>query len=251
MLPSGDLFRELTEGLPRQGPGSSEATLRALRMVDGLSPRPRVLDVGCGPGAQTIDLARASGGQIVALDLRGHFLSELTARARAAGLADRITAVRGSMSAMEFADGEFDLIWSEGAIYIMGFGAGLSAWRRFLKPGGSIAVSELSWLTPDPPMAVREHWAREYPGMHSIEENRQIAAQVGYEELQAFTLPSTDWWRNYYGPGEARLLEVRARHRDDPETVAILDERRREYDLFRAHSDAYGYVFYIMRKPRA
>jgi len=61
MIPSGDLFRELTEGLPRQGPGSSEATLRALRMVDGLSSRPRILDVGCGPGAQTIDLARASG----------------------------------------------------------------------------------------------------------------------------------------------------------------------------------------------
>ena len=250
MIPSGDLFRELTEGLSRQGPGSSEATLRALRMVDGLSPRPRILDVGCGPGAQTIDLARAIGGEIVALDLSGLFLGELVVRARAAGVADRITTVRGSMSAMDFGDAEFDLIWSEGAIYIMGFGNGLSGWRRFLKPGGSIVVSELSWLTPDPPEAAREYWARNYPGMHSLEENRQIAAQAGYEQLRTFTLPTGDWWRNYYGPDEARLLEVRARHQGDSGTVAILDEIRREYDLFRAHSDAYGYVFYVMRKPR-
>ncbi len=132
----------------------------------------------------------------------------------------------------------------------MGFGAGLRAWRRFLKPNGSIVVSELSWLTPDPPAAAREYWARNYPGMHSLAENRRIAANAGYEEVRTFTLPAEDWWSNYYGPGEARLLEVRARHQGDSGTVAILDEVRREYDLFRAHSDAYGYVFYVMRKPR-
>src|ERR1700680_1281493 len=96
-----DLFRQLTEGLPRQGPGSTEATLRALRMVRDLPRRPQILDVGCGPGAQTIDLARATGGRIVAVDVRSRFLEELTARAEAAGVADQITTVKASMSAMD------------------------------------------------------------------------------------------------------------------------------------------------------
>lgn len=248
-FPSAELFRELTEGLPRQGPGSTAATLRALALVSGLRPHPRILDVGCGPGAQTIDLARATGGEIVAVDLRGAFLKELAARAAAAGVAAQITTLKLSMFEMDFPEESFDLIWSEGAIYIQGFAAGLSTWRRFLRPAGSIAVSELTWLAPDPPAAARKFWAENYPAMRSLEQNRRIVADAGYEDLQTFVLPAPDWWDNYYGPGEARRAELRAKYAADPETLALLRELDREPDLFRAHSDAYGYVFYVMRKP--
>jgi SAM-dependent methyltransferase len=244
-----ELFVELSEGLPRQGPGSTEATLRALSMVRRLPARPRILDIGCGPGAQTIDLARATGGAIVALDNRQRFLDEMLSRAAKAGVSSQIEAVCGSMFEMDFPEASFDLIWSEGAIYIMGFGAGLNACRRFLKASGSIVVSELTWLTDDPPAEARDRWAQEYPAIKTIEANVKVAADAGYEDIKTFVLPTADWWANYYGPGEARLAEVRQRHAGEPETVALLDDIRREYDLFRAHSESYGYVFYVMRKP--
>ena len=119
---SGDvgIFREMTEGLPRQAPGSAGTTLRALGLVRSLPTRPRILDVGCGPGAQTIELARATGGWIVAVDIRQRFLDELTERAEAAGVGPQITTVNTSMFDMDFAVESFDLIWSEGAIYIAG-----------------------------------------------------------------------------------------------------------------------------------
>jgi ubiquinone/menaquinone biosynthesis C-methylase UbiE len=243
-----ELFVELSTGLPRQGPGSTQATLRALSMVQGLPAPPRILDIGCGPGAQTIDLALATDGEIVALDNRNRFLDEVLTRATKAGVISQIKPLCGSMFEMDFPDASFDLVWSEGAIYIMGFGAGLSACRRFLKPGGSIAVSELTWLTDDPPAEARDRWSQEYPAMQTIEANVKIAADAGYAGIKTFILPAADWWANYYGPGEARLVEVRERHAGEPETVALLDDIRREYDLFRAHSDSYGYVFYVMRK---
>ncbi len=244
------IFRELTEDLPRHAPGSPEATRRALGLVRGLPERPRILDVGCGPGAQTIELARATGGWIVAVDIRQRFLDELTERAAAAGVLSQVTTLKTSMFEMDFADASFDLVWSEGAIYFQGFAAGLRAWRRFLKPGGWIAVSELSWLVPDPPAEAAAFWARNYPAMGSIERNCQIVAEAGYVDRDGFVLPVKDW-HNYYGPAERRVEELREKYAGDLEVLATLDEARREYDLFRAYHDAYGYVFYVMRKPAA
>jgi SAM-dependent methyltransferase len=243
------IFRELTEGLPRQAPGSCASTTRALGLARGLPWRPKILDVGCGPGAQTIDLARATGGQIVAVDIRQRFLDELNERARAAGVLSQITTTTISMFDLNFEPESFDLIWSEGAIYIAGFAEGLAAWKRFLKPGGWIVVSELSWLVPDPPAEAAQFWARNYPGMKSIERNCEIVAETGYVDADGFVLPGQDWWDNYYGPVHERVQKLRARYNGDRDVLAILEDHQREYDLFRTHCTAYGYVFYVMHKP--
>jgi SAM-dependent methyltransferase len=161
----------------------------------------------------------------------------------------QITTVNASMFDMQFPAESFDLIWSEGAIYIAGFAAGLSAWRRFLKPGGWLAVSELSWLVPNPPAETAQFWARNYPGMKSIERNCQVISETGYVDADGFVLPVQDWWDNYYGPGQTRVAALRKKYAGDPDVLAILEDAQREYDLFRVHCDVYGYVFFVMRKP--
>lgn len=66
------------------------------------------------------------------------------ARANASGVAERVKALNMSMLQLSFPPESFDLIWSEGAIYIMGFGNGLTAWKPLLRRGGYVVVSELS-----------------------------------------------------------------------------------------------------------
>ncbi len=142
-------FWRLRSGLPREGPGSDESTRKALQSVAASLPEaPRILDVGCGPGMQTLVLARETGGHVTAVDRHQPFLDELNRRGARDGLTDRITAVNASMSALDFPDGGFDLIWSEGAIYIMGFAGGPDTLRSLtsscLRPLGGITTTHRS-----------------------------------------------------------------------------------------------------------
>lgn len=164
-----EIFLDVQRGLPRQGPGSDESTIKALSLCTELPDRLAILDIGSGPGMQTVALAKTlSEGHITAVDLHQEYLGELKERAKAAKVIDHIDILVGDMNRLAFSPRSFNLIWSEGAAYIMGFEKALIAWRRFLKSGGCIAVSELVWLRPDPSTEVAAFFGSEYPAMTDI-----------------------------------------------------------------------------------
>jgi SAM-dependent methyltransferase len=239
-----EIFWEIHRNLPREAPGSDASTLRALRALPPLPTAPRILDIGCGPGAQTIALAHACQADITAVDTHQPFLDDLARRAAQARLAERVHPLNASMFDLKF-EQPFDLLWSEGAIYIIGFERGLREWRNWLKPDGYVAVTEISWLKPDPPEVVRTFWGEACPGMATVEENLARLTAAGYRPLGHFTLPESDWWDNYYHPMAARIAALRKKYPDNPEVEALLDLEYAEIALYRHYSDWYGYVFYL------
>lgn len=245
-LPEHEIFWAIHRDLPREAPGSDAATQQAWAMLPDLPAAPQILDIGCGPGAQTVVLARVSGGMVTAVDTHQPFLDELTRRAAQAGVAERIQPRNASMFDLDFAE-PFDLIWSEGAIYIIGFERGLREWRKLLQPGGFVAVTELSWLKPDPPAEALEFWQEGYPGMGTIEENLARLTAAGYHALGHFVLPESAWWDQYYHPMAARIAMLREQYRGDDAAQRLLDVEQAEIALYRNYSSWYGYVFYIMR----
>jgi SAM-dependent methyltransferase len=244
---SDSLLFELHQDLPREGPGDDESTRRALSLVTDRALTCTCLDIGCGPGMQTIALASATRGRIVAVDTHRPYLARLRRAAQAQSLDTRISVLQASMFRLPFGDVTFDVIWSEGAIYLMGFERGLREWRRLLRPRGVIAVTELSWLQPHRPDELVAFWQTAYPGLQSVEDNLADVRAAGYRDLGHFVLPESSWWKNYYGPLERRAEVLRERHAGDPDVISDLDRTAREIDLFRRHSSSYGYVFFVMQ----
>lgn len=234
----------------RQGPGAEAETLRALEL-SRLDPALdiAVADIGCGTGAATLALAgKLQNARITAVDLVPEFLELLAARADESGLSHRITTQEGSMDSLPFANESLDLIWSEGAIYNMGFAAGAEAWRRFLRPGGVLAVSEITWLRPDPPGTIRQYWESEYPEIATAAEKIFVLEGAGYDLLGYFALPSSSWIESYYEPTEARIGAFLERHAGEPEAVELVEMERQEAALYKRYQDYFSYGFYVARK---
>lgn len=240
------VFLEIHTGNAQEGPGNFTSSRQAFSALTDLPDNPSILDAGCGPGRQTLDLARISNGNITAVDTLAAFVTSLQETIQAQGLAGRLTAVQGDMEQLQFEPRSFDVIWSEGAIYNIGFEHGLCVWQPLLKPGGYVAVSELSWLKADAPEALRTFWNDEYPGMRTVEQNCAAVRNAGYQLVDHFTLPESAWW-DYYGPIEKRIQLLREKYAQNQDALEVLDRERQEIENYRQYSDYYGYVFYIGR----
>ena len=241
------LFFVMFSGLPRQGPGDAASTLKALSLVPGVGPDTRIIDIGCGTGAQTIVLARQSRARIVAVDNHPPFVDALRRQAWDLGVADRIDARVADMRQLEFAPGSFDLVWSEGAIAIMGVEAALREWRRLLVPGGHMAVTEVCWTKPDPPPECAAFWAQEYPAIRQPAALEKVIEECGYETVGHFPLPAASWWDDYYRPLQENITAFRARHQGESEAQELADQVQREIDIWHAYSAFYTYEFFVLR----
>lgn len=235
------------EGLPRGGPGSDAYTRDALDRLTDLPASPRVLDIGCGPGKQTLVLAKQLGVKITAVDFYQPFLDQLQADAAQRGLSSLVRTVHQDMGRLDYPPGSWNLIWSEGTIFIIGFENGLKMWRPWLARGGYVAVTECAWLRPDPPAEAVEYWAGNYPDMHQVEHNLSVIREAGYQVIDHFALGTDAWWKNFYDPRSERLKKLAQAGDSDPAMAFAIEQAWREMEIYRRFSDWYGYVFYLMR----
>jgi SAM-dependent methyltransferase len=236
----------------RQGPGSDQATRLAIGLAGlGKARRLTIADIGCGTGASTLVLAQDLDAHITAVDFLPPFLHRLDDRARRRGLADRITTHPASMDALDFEDESLDVIWSEGAIYNIGFEHGVASWRRFLRPGGVLAVSEITWLTDRRPAELEDHWTSEYPGVSTASTKLAVLEASGFSPIGYFPLPESCWLDHYYQPMRSRFAAFLDRHGHSAAANDIVEAERHEIDLYERFSPFVSYGFYIAARTAA
>jgi ubiquinone/menaquinone biosynthesis C-methylase UbiE len=243
-----NLICEYFSKLERQGPGSSEVTIKALNFIDNLTNEFRIADIGCGTGGQTMVLAQHVPGHITGIDLFPTFIDLFNFNAGELNLQDRIKGIVGSMDNLTFQNEELDLIWSEGAIYNIGFKRGLNEWRKFLKTGGYVAVSEGSWFTEERPAEIDEFWQDAYPEIDTISNKVAQMQKAGYIPVSTFILPENCWTEHFYAPQvtvQEAFLKKYAGNKTAEEFIA---SERHEAQLYYKYKEYYGYVFYIGKK---
>ncbi len=233
----------------RQGPGSQEDTLRALSLCDlDTDGFLEVADIGCGTGASALVLGKRLNAHITAIDLAQPFLDRLSEQAKLDGVTEKITPMCAPMEDLPLEPNSFDLIWSEGAIYNVGFSAGLEVWRELLKPEGMLAVSEITWLGQTRSETLTAYWENAYPEITTVTGNVAKLQAAGYRLMGYFPLPVKSWMDEYYLPLISRIDDFLGRHPDNELAQSLVAAERSEIDLFLTHQKDVSYGFYVMQK---
>ena len=242
------LICEYFSGIPRQGPGSPEVTIKALSFIDNLTSESKIADIGCGTGGQTMVLAENTSGHITGIDLFSEFIDILNESVRNRSLNERVEGIVGSMDNLSFQNEELDLIWSEGAIYNIGFERGLNEWHKFLKKGGYLAVSEASWFTEKRPAEIEKFWMDAYPEIDTISNKIDQMQKAGYIPIATFILPENCWTENFYAPQVSAQHNFLKKYAGNKSAEDLVINQRHEAELYDKYKDYYEYVFYMGKK---
>jgi ubiquinone/menaquinone biosynthesis C-methylase UbiE len=203
-----------------------EYTRKAFLMLPEMEA-PNILDIGCGDGVPTMELARMSDGQILGLDIDQTQLDKLEQMIRKANLSNRVHTLNCSMSEMCFQDESFDIIWAEGSISAIGFKNGLQEFRRFLKPDRFLVVHD---------------------ELKGLNEKLEQISDCEYKLLGYFILSKNIWWTEYFLPLKEQLDDIRKKYTSESKQFQDFSKFQLELDEFEKNPESCQSVFFVMKK---
>ena len=201
-------------------------TRKAFKLLPELN-EPRILDIGCGTGVPTIELAKLSNGEIIGIDIDQSSLDKLNRKIEKEGFSNRMKTKKCSLFEIDLPDESFDIIWIEGAIALIGFEKGLREWKRLIKGNGFLVVHD---------------------ERGNLSDKLEIVSRCGYKLLNHFSLPVNVWWEEYYEPLEKWIKELYIIYKNAPEALNTLKKYQEEIDKVKKTPTKFVSAFFILMK---
>ncbi|MGY5860300.1 MAG: class I SAM-dependent methyltransferase [Candidatus Thorarchaeota archaeon] len=193
-----------------------EFTQQAFKMIPPIE-NPSILDIGCGTGIQSIELAKMSNGHITAIDIDIPALVFLQRKIKEQGLSHRFSIKQVSMNDLHHLGESYDIIWAEGSIYAVGFEKGIRDWKQILKKNGYLVIHDED---------------------DRIETKLKIIEKYGYKLIGQIDVSHEEWESRYYKP----LIGILSTKKiSDAESTQF----RKELDTFKRTK--MGSVFFILQ----
>ncbi len=229
-------------------------------LLPSLRPGQRLLDVGCGPGTITADLAaHLAPGEVVAIEREQTVVDEAAAVARERGLGN-MTVEIGDVYHLAYDDGAFDVTHAHQVLqHLSDPVAALIEMRRVTRPGGIVAARDadyggMTWYPGDPRL---DRWIEIYSAVARSNDAepdaaRHLVAWANRAGFSSFTVSASAWCfaddatRSWWGTTWAERMTASAVARQAEATgIATAADLAAVADGFRdwaSHPDAYFLV---------
>jgi ubiquinone/menaquinone biosynthesis C-methylase UbiE len=203
-----------------------EYTKKAFNQLHPINT-PKILDIGCGTGLPTLELARMSGGKVIGVDIDQNSLDILEEKIEKMGLKKQVETSNCSLFDLPFPDKSFDIIWSEGSIFIIGFKRGLKEWKPLLKDQGFLVVHD----------QYQDHAKK-----------LETIRKCGYKLLNSFLIKHQTWKLNFYLPFENHLKKLKEKYKNNSEIQQAIKKEIDEISVFEEDVESLSSIFYLMQK---
>lgn len=188
--------------------------------------KPRILDIGCGTGMPTLELAKLSNGEITGIDIDQNALDKLNLLIKQQGLLSRIKVYNRSVYDTKFEDNTFDIIWEEGVIHLVDLKKTLTECNRILRLNGFLVTGEAT------------KWAgrklKHFP-------------RYGFELIKEIPWEEGCWWNEYYSPLEEKIKNLRNKYNDLNE-IKEIQQHLMEIEMVKKDPLQFDCVTYVMQK---
>ena len=218
-----DILKELNAD------GLRAVFLKYTKMAFESIPRidnPRILDIGCGTGIPTLELAKLSNGKITGIDIDQDSLNKLNIKIIQEGLSDRIETFNRSVYDTKFEDETFDIIWEEGVIHLLDFKKAITECNRILKLSGYMISGEAT------------NWA---------DKKLKHFPKYGFKVLKQIPWAEECWWREYYAPLEKKINKLRKKY-ENLDDIEEIKNHLTEIEMIRRNPKGFECTTYILQK---
>lgn len=147
------------------------------RLVEasGIGPNAHILDIGCGLGGPAMRIADKHGRKVTGVDLVETNVATARARVEDAGLVDQVEIIQGDATALPFANGAFDAVFTQDALcHVPDKAAAISEAARVVSNHGAIGITD--WVETSAMTAERREQVLDALSAPNLE------TQVGYAQ---------------------------------------------------------------------